>query len=344
VPLTSVGARVLAAAAAEYTGTLRLADGRQVPFSLAGASGFLPSPGLAVVALLDESGAVVRVHLPAHPSKADSSPSVDVTWVTVLRERPLPADAEGFRTLLEGIGAPRPRIVHHPRDASLHRPVDLIWPLMHMMLIEREGAFSLDHADCRALPARFNAGTHAVSFLPSAVDPSQERRLAGSVFPDPWEAEGTLRRASRILRALLMDGRGMILHRAGQLVLTREDALRRLGDLNDAAARPFGAWIDWALTEDRRAYRTFGMSTLGGEDVEIALTNPDAEVELDSAESALLFACMLQVRENRFLDDGELFHVPKDVRVGARGASATSQTGYRYFAHRGHARVQLVRG
>jgi hypothetical protein len=344
VSLTSVGGRVLEASAAEHTGTLHLADGRSVPFSLATATGFLPTPGLAVVALLDERGAVVRVHLPSHPSKADPLPSSDVSWVTVLRDRPLPPHAEGLATLLEGIGTPPPRIVFHPRTASLGRPVDLLWPRMHMLLIEREGTLSLDHADCRTLPAGFQPGAHAVSLLPAAVDPGQERRLLSSTFPDPWESEGVLRRASRILRALLVDGSGLVLHRAGQLALSREDALRRLGDLDDANARPFGAWVDWALTEDRRAYRTLGMSTLGGEDVEIALAHADAEVELDSAESALLFACMLQVRENRFLADGELFHVPKDVRVGARGASATSSTGYRYFVHRGHSRVQLVRG
>jgi hypothetical protein len=214
-----------------------------------------------------------------------------------------------------------------------------------MLLTETRGPFRLEAVDRRALGPDFSPGSHTVTLLPAAVDPAEERRLLGAAFPDPWGEEGTLRRASRLVRALLLSGgRGLVLHRAGQLALEREDALRRLGDLEDPSVRPFGAWIDWALTEDRHAYRTLGMATLGGEDVEISLSKPDAEVELDSAESALLFACMLQVRENRFLADGELFHVPKDVRVGARGASATSRTGYRYFAHRGHARVQLVRG
>jgi hypothetical protein len=185
-----------------------------------------------------------------------------------------------------------------------------------MLLTEAEGTLGLQTADRRALSAGFAPGSHTVTLLPAAVDPADERRLLGPAFADPWGDEGTLRRASRLVRTLLRaGGRGLVLHRAGDLALEREDALRRLG-----------------------------MATLGGEDVEISLKNPDADVELDSAESALLFACMLQVRENRFLADGELFHVPKDVRVGARGASATSRTGYRYFAHRGHTRVQLVRG
>ena len=112
-------------------------------------------------------------------------------------------------------------------------------------------------------------------------------------------------------------------------------------------------WYDWALTPDRRLYRTLGMAVAGGEDLEIAIVHPDSEVELDSAESALLFGCHLQAREARLLEDGEVFYVPKDVRVGPRGASATARTGYKYLVARPPAqpagsiaseRVRLVRG
>ncbi|MGO9065402.1 MAG: hypothetical protein ACLQIH_11800, partial [Myxococcaceae bacterium] len=326
-------------------GMLRLNDGTLAPFHLQAATGFVPAPGLAVVAQLAPDGAVLRVHLPSHPSKADGAPSTDVSWVTVLRDASLPEAPAELASLLKGIGSPQPRLALHGVQGPGRRLVELVWPTTHMLLTETAGPWLLDGADRRALPPGFSAGSHHLALVPAPVEPATERRLLGADFPDPWAEQGTLRRASRLLRALLLShGRGLILHRAGQLALPREDALRRLGDLEDLTARPFGAWVDWALTEDRRAYRTLGMAMLGGEDVEIALSNPDAEVELDSAESALLFACMLQVRENRFLADGELFHVPKDVRVGARGASATSRTGYRYFAHRGHSRVQLVRG
>jgi len=341
----SLAAQVLSVDLGKSSGTLRLLDGTLASFLLSGATGFVPIPGLAVVAQLSEDGAVVRVHLPAHPSKPDSPPSTDISWVTVLRDRPLPEEPALLHGLLEGAGTPRPRLGSFPSSDGRKRTVELVWPLMHMLLTETPGPSSLEAVDRRNLAPGFSTGSHAVTLLPAAVDPAEERRLLGGDFPDPWGAEGTLRRASRLLRALLMSGgRGVVLHRAGQLALEADDVLRRFGNLEDAAVRPFGAWIDWALTEDRRAYRTLGMATLGGEDVEIALERPEAEVELDSAESALLFACMLQVRENRFLGDGELFHVPKDVRVGARGASASSRTGYRYVAHRGHARVQLVRG
>jgi hypothetical protein len=341
----SLLAQVLSVDASAGSGALRFADGTLASFRLEAATGFVPAAGLSVVAQLAADGAVARVHLPAHPTKPEPLPSADVSWVSVLRDVPLPEEPGQLQALLEGEGLPHPRLAAFPRDASGRRRVELVWPLSHMLLTETEGAFGLETADRRALSPGFAPGSHVVTVLPAAVDPDEERRLLGPGFPDPWAQEGTLRHASRLVRALLFKGgRGLVLHRAGHLALEREDALRRLGDLEDLAVRPFGAWVDWALTADRRAYRTLGMATLGGEDVEIALTNPDAEVEVDSAESALLFACMLQVRENRFLADGELFHVPKDVRVGARGASATSRTGYRYFVHRGHARVQLVRG
>jgi hypothetical protein len=95
------------------------------------------------------------------------------------------------------------------------------------------------------------------------------------------------------------------------------------------------------------------MGVAGGEDLEFDILHPESEVELDSAESALLFGCHLQVREARLLDDGEIFYVPKDVRIGPRGASASSRTGYKYVVARPPAqpltgaarpRVRLVRG
>jgi hypothetical protein len=110
--------------------------------------------------------------------------------------------------------------------------------------------------------------------------------------------------------------------------------------------------VDWALTEDVSRYRTLGMAVAGGDDLEIAVVHPQSEVELDSAESALLFGCHLQARESRLLADGEVFYVPKDVRIGPRGVSASSRTGYKYLVSRRGApsaggpspRVELIRG
>ena len=64
------------------------------------------------------------------------------------------------------------------------------------------------------------------------------------------------------------------------------------------------------------------MAVAGGKIWRSRSSTPGSEVELDSAESALLFGCHLQARGARLLDDGEVFYVPKDVRIGPRGASA----------------------
>jgi hypothetical protein len=51
------------------------------------------------------------------------------------------------------------------------------------------------------------------------------------------------------------------------------------------------------------------------------------------------------------LEDGEVFYVPKDVRIGPRGATASARTGYKYLVARKatgpgepRGRVLLVRG
>jgi hypothetical protein len=183
----------------------------------------------------------------------------------------------------------------------------------------------------------------------------EERRLLGPDATDPWAApSGVTRLLVRVLRAALQGGgTHLVLGHAGRLLLTADEARSRLGDPDDAEARAFGAFIDWALLPDRSLYRTLGMGVAGGEDLEIEIVHPESEVELDSAESALLFGCHLQVRGARLLEDGEVFYVPKDVRIGPRGASASSRTGYKYVVVRptpqqvggaARPRVRLVRG
>ncbi|HXX30169.1 MAG TPA: hypothetical protein VEJ89_05580, partial [Myxococcaceae bacterium] len=286
-------ARVLAVDGDLQRGSLRLAGGDEVEFPLARATGFVPAPGQEVMALLAEDGTVARVHLSAHPRKPDPARPTDVGWVSVLRSAPLPSAPEALAALVAPAGSPHPRLGVHPGTGP--RTIEVVWPLMHMLLVEHPSPASLEQADTRLLTPDFSPGQLRVSLLPSAVEPGVERQVSGALA-DPWAPEGTLRRASRLLRALLQPhGAAVILHRAGELVLPGRDALARLGNLEDPEVRPFGAWIDWALTPDARIYRTLGMPTLGGEDVEIAVARPEAEVELDSAESALLFACHLQV-------------------------------------------------
>jgi hypothetical protein len=190
--------------------------------------------------------------------------------------------------------------------------------------------------------------------LPAGVLPVEERRMLGPEAGDPWAPAGSTRLLVQVLRAALdAGGTYLLLGHAGRLLLAADEARSRLGDPEDAESRPFGAFIDWALTPDRSRYRTLGMAVAGGEDLEVDILHSGSEVELDSAESALLFGCHLQVRGARLLEDGEVFYVPKDVRIGPRGASASARTGYKYLVARPppqpvtgavRPRVRLVRG
>jgi hypothetical protein len=334
------------------------AGGRTLPFTLRDVVGFHPAPGLAAVAELGADGSLRRLTLPGHPERAEPEQGRPFGWVTVLRSTLLGADAAAWRKVLDPVLGAGARLSARtmPEGATL---VEVRRPGAHVLVRERRDVDSA-RLERRLLPGDGPLPTAGWELLPAPVLPAEERRLLGAEAPDPWGEGGSSRRAVRlVLAALDAQGTHVILEHAGRLAMLADEARARLGNPDDVLARPFGAFVDWALTPDRTGYRTLGMAAAGGEDVEIAITHPHSEVELDSAESALLFACHLQVSGARLLDDGEVFYVPKDVRIGPRGATATASTGYKYQVHRGHTqadhepgpggpvrqtRVQLIRG
>lgn len=321
-------------------GWLRLEDGRRVEFGRSACIGFEPFAKLRVGAgkvVRDASGAwcAHELTLSSHPEKAVRSlldpvraASGDVfssgLAVTVVLERPFPSGAEGWKAVLNG--ALWERSLKVVGD-------ELFWNSHHMLSRASRGALSTDALDLRHLPHGFSLGEERLTLVPTVIPLLGLRLSLGSDFPDPWAATGLMRTASRIVSALLhWGGRAVVLPSAGGLVFGKEDFLRRLGDLENLESRPFGAWVDWALIDNRQRYQSVGMELLGGRDVEVSILHRSSDVELDSAEAAVLYACMLQVRENRLLEEGEVLYVPKDIRVGALGASAKSTTGYKYTA------------
>ena len=324
--------------------------GRTFPFTRGDVIGFHPVPGLSAVAELGTDGSLLRLTLPAHPVRPDPVSARPFGWVTVLSPVELGSSSARWQETLSPSLPAGARLTARalPEGGTL---VEARWPDAHVLLRERRTA---DHG---ALERRLVPGGEVLpavlwQLLPAGVFPAEERRLLGPEAMDPWARAGVSRLVVRILRAALLGGgTHVVLEHAGRLVLGADEALGRLGDPDDAEARPFGAFIDWALTPDRRSYRTLGMAVGGGEDVEIDIVHPGSEVELDSAESALLFGCHLQVRGARLLEDGEVFYVPKDVRIGPRGATAAARTGYKYIVSRPatgpgepRGRVRLVRG
>ena len=328
------------------------AGGRTFPFTRSDAVGFHPAAGLAVVAQLGVDGSLVRLTLPGHPVRPEPLPMRPFGWASVLATDELGASGARWQAAL-GRGLPAgARLTARalPEGGTL---VEARCPGVHLLLRERRAA-EAPALERRLLPADETLPGVVREVLPAGLLPAEERRLLGPEAADPWAPAGVTRLLVRVLRAVLdAGGTHLVLEHAGRLVLGADEARGRLGDPEDAEARAFGAFIDWALTPDRSRYRTLGMAVAGGEDLELDVLHPDSEVELDSAESALLFGCHLQVREARLLDDGEVFYVPKDIRIGPRGASASARTGYKYVVARPSAqpvsggarpRMRLVRG
>lgn len=325
--------------------------GRSFPFTQRDVVGFHPMQGLSAVAELGEDGSLLRLTLPGHPVRAEPAPARPFGWATVLVPSELGSSSARWQ---EALGRDLPagaRVSARPLPEG-GTLVEARWPGAHLLLRERRAT---DHGELerRLVPPDATLPPVLWEMLPAGVLPAEERRLLGPEAADPWAPGGATRLLLRLLRAALdAGGRWLIVEHAGRLLLGAEEAKARLGDPEDAEARPFGAFIDWALTPDRTRYRTLGMAVAGGEDLELAIVHAGSEVELDSAESALLFGCHLQVRGARLLEDGEVFYVPRDVRVGPRGASATARTGYKYLVARpastlagaARPRVELVRG
>jgi hypothetical protein len=327
-------------------------EGRTFPFTRGDVVGFHPAPGLAAVAELGSDGALLRLTLPGHPVRPEPAPSRPFGWAAVLRADELGASAARWQEALGRGLPPSSRLTARPLPEG-GTLVEARWPGAHLLLRERRVTDPAE-VERRLVPATTVLPPVRWELLPAGVLPAEERRLLGPEAVDPWSPGGVARLLVRVLRAALdAGGELVVLEHAGRLLLGAAEARARLGDPDDAEARPFGAFVDWALTPDRSRYRTLGMAVAGGEDLELEILHQTSEVELDSAESALLFGCHLQVRGARLLEEGEVFYVPKDVRVGPRGASATARTGYKYLVTRppeqpagsiAPARVRLVRG
>ncbi|HVP62245.1 MAG TPA: hypothetical protein VMT11_16925 [Myxococcaceae bacterium] len=315
--------------------------GRTFPFTRGDVVGFHPVPGLSAVAELGEDGSLLRLTLPGHPVRPEPAPARPFGWATVLTVDELGASSARWQQAL-GKGLPAgARLTARalPEGGTL---VEARWPGAHLLVRERRTP-EPGELERRLVPSVGPLPAVLWEVLPAGVLPAEERRLLGPEAADPWGPSGVTRLLLRVLRAALdAGGTHLVAEHAGRLLLGAEEARGRLGDPDDSEARPFGAFIDWALTPDRSRYRTLGMTVAGGEDLEIEILHPESEVELDSAESALLFGCHLQVRGARLLEEGEVFYVPRDVRIGPRGASAAARTGYKYLVAR--APVQAVSG
>jgi hypothetical protein len=127
-----------------------------------------------------------------------------------------------------------------------------------------------------------------------------------------------MRALSRLIRILAPHATGIVLHRAGELVVPETRFVEMLGDLDDPECCPFAAWIDVAVTErgGQKLYATFGMDAFGLPDVS-APVDPTDRWSRSRRHEAVLFASYTMVRQNRELASGELLKVPLRTQIGA---------------------------
>src|SRR6185503_14033716 len=80
-----------------------------------------------------------------------------------------------------------------------------------------------DFMDLRAVPGDFDAGRAFLALSLGLPELEQRSRLMlQATYPDPWGAQGGLRRLSQLAAALLPLATGVVLNRAGELVCDRD--------------------------------------------------------------------------------------------------------------------------
>jgi hypothetical protein len=170
--------------------------------------------------------------------------------------------------------------------------------------------YPLEQLDRRRVGAAFRAGCGAVTLRFGFVPHAYFTRT-----PDAWYPDGFARAMSRVACALLSRGHAVVVHRAGELVVSAEEFVARLGDLDAPGCVPFSAWIDLRAgdadaTLVSRGLRAFGLP-------EVRVEHPAAPGSWAAARrfEAALFACYRLCR-GMWIGDGP-FEVPRRIQIGA---------------------------
>lgn len=158
---------------------------------------------------------------------------------------------------------------------------------------------------------------------PTAVDPRTGGILSLSLgelsrpLRDPWGPRGALRQLSRLLIALLPHARSLVLNLAGNREIEASAFATQLGDIDDPACIPFGAFVTSHVERGAMPrVRTLGMRTFGLPDV-YSRVDPDDRWQTDRRFEAITLACHRMVRLGKALEDGSILRVPVGARIGA---------------------------
>lgn len=340
-PRVPVGATIASCVVTDAVGVLALDGGEELRFGRSACKGFEPVEGARVV--VDEVASTPRgwrakvVRLDAAderydallaardaraglPSPVTSTPNAaaaarQLGLLTVLLRDPLPEGHAALAAWAKERGLPRDGV-----EARAERDLELVVRGRSVLTYPGRGAFPLDGLDTRNLAPGFDGGRAFLGFgtgLPGG-DRLARIALGTDALGDPWGENGAARDVSRLVALLAPHAVGVVLHRAGELVLPIDEFVRMLGDLDDPECRPFAAWIDVGMfdRDGVRMYGTFGMDAFGLPDV-AAPVDSDDRWSRSRRHEAVLYASQIMVRENRVLAAGDALRVPLRLTIGA---------------------------
>ncbi len=324
---------------ADAVGSIKLANGEQIRFGRSACQGFEPVVGAAVV--LEEVAPYPRgwrakaINLDASDDKYDAliaardkamglpsrtmggaeaaATARQLAVITILLKSPLPEGTLALRKWAAERGFPRDGI-----EVKSERDLEFTIRGGSVLTYVGRSPLPKDGLDTRNLPEGFDFGRSFIGLGTGLPGVDRQTRLALSGARDCWAIDGNLRHLSRLVRTLADQATGIVIHRAGDLVVPADEFVRMLGDLEDPECRPFAAWLDVGITDrnGEKVYATFGMDAFGLPDV-LVPANPDDRFSRSRRHEAVLFACYVMVRENREFKTDEILRVPVRMNIGA---------------------------
>jgi hypothetical protein len=229
--------------------------------------------------------------------------ALEIGTVAVLLEESPDLSRDGIHDLLEEVGAlteatldfdPQPRLRTGGRTMEV--------------LVGREH-FPAHLGDVRLCEDDFDFGNGFVAISAGLPDVELATRRVAPSVPDPWGEDGHMRRLTSIVQKLAPLSTGVVLLRAGVVVVPTASWLLWSGDVSNPSHRPMQAWIDIGFTPGRRLLVAQGLSAFGLEPIGVDMQSRIFDAEADVAYDALLAACSLVARENRALRNGEVIRV-----------------------------------
>ncbi|MCC6898060.1 MAG: hypothetical protein IT377_03745 [Polyangiaceae bacterium] len=284
--------------------------------------------------LLRKRDSQAGIHPEEKPEEAAAAARA-LGWITVLLDRPVPQGPQAQRVWAGELGLADPGV-------EVHTEARLAFRVLGTDVLTHVGdrALSPESLDLRDVGEDFDLGQGFVALGLGEPGLFRASRATGGVG-DLWGPKGALRALSKLAALLLRHGRGVVLHRAGNLVVDGREFLRQLGDLDDPECVPFTAWLDFTIEGAPPVYRSWGMAAFALPDVQVAV-NPDDAWDRSRRHEAVLSACARMVRDNRELESGEELAVPIGVRVGAYPVAAVQGDVERYAAAVAEGGIELT--